>query len=169
VELEPGWQQEARDWLANLPQELSLQSPNECDDICKFVLRGHLLNIFELIYWSFVMAAISAKTSGETVSEAILDLAIRGLQTHVDRLIINRPGFYHRHHGTMVMLRTCTRSALVLVLAGKPPARRSEKDLSPPENWRFHVQQCAVVNQYWQFDDPTLGDWGHILDLACIE
>lgn len=166
--LEPGWQQEAQDWLQNLPQELNLESPSECDDICKFILRGHLLNVFELMYWPFVMAAINAKKQEAMVSQSILALATKGLQTHFDRLVVNQPGFYHRHHGTMFMLSACTRSALVLVLVGGLAPHGSSTYLSLPENWRWHVQQCATVNKFWQSDDSTLGRWGHALDLACM-
>lgn len=167
AELEPEWQQEAQGWLSNLPPELSLQSSSDSDDICRFVLRGHLLNIYELIYWPFVMAALGVDPHVKAVSQSTLRLANNGLQAHVDRFIVNQPGFYHRHHGTMFMLRACTRSALVLILAERLAAKGTIVGLTLPDGWRYHVQQCAAVNQFWRFDKPIFGDWGHALDLAC--
>lgn len=169
AELEPQWRKEARDWLSNLPPELSLESSSESDDICKFVLRGHLLNIYELIYWPFVMAVLNVDLHMKVVSQSTLDLANKGLQAHVDRFVVNQPGFYHRHHGTMFMLRACTRSALVLILAGRLAAKGPIVGLTLPDGWRYHVQQCAAVNDFWRFDEPMFGDWGHALDLACTE
>ncbi|THZ35162.1 hypothetical protein D6C87_09986 [Aureobasidium pullulans] len=109
AELEPGWQKQAQDWLENLPPELSLYCANENDDICRFVLRGHLLNIYELIYWPFVMAVLNLGESEVTVSPIAVQLANKGLAMHQERLVVNQPGFYHRHHGTMGMTAALNR------------------------------------------------------------
>lgn len=169
AELEPGWQKQAQDWLENLPPELSLNCANENDDICRFVLRGHLLNIYELIYWPFVMAVLNLGEGEVTVSPIAVQLANKGLAMHQERLVVNQPGFYHRHHGTMGMVRTCTRSALVLFLAARIVRTSSTTELTTPRDWRHHVQQTAALNRFWQYDEPTFGHWANILEVCSSE
>ncbi|KAL1889862.1 Zcf27p [Sporothrix stenoceras] len=135
----PTWELQAQRWIDSLPPILSLDAPSDAEnDICRFVLRGHLINLYELIYWPFTVAAatrldtslgmgrnkiLSQRVSGaELVAEqeavdsaSILKLARKGLETHTRRIVTNEPGFRHRHHGTWYMIRNCTRSALVLV------------------------------------------------------
>ncbi|KEQ92530.1 hypothetical protein AUEXF2481DRAFT_422292 [Aureobasidium subglaciale EXF-2481] len=168
AELEVGWLREAEIWLENLPSELSLQSTPESDDVCKFVLRGHLLNIYELIYWPFVMAGLNASERKLQVTPVTLDLANKGLRMHLERLVVNQPGFYHRHHGTMGMVRTCSRSAMVLTLAMRNMQSQSSISLTLPDGWRYHVRQTAALNRFWQNDDPIFMEWGNVLEASCL-
>jgi len=50
-QLVPIWEAQLAEWKDNLSRSVSLSSPQEEDDICRFVLRGHLLDPYEMIYW----------------------------------------------------------------------------------------------------------------------
>ena len=34
---------------------MRLDSHPELDDVCRFVIRGHVANAYEMIYWPFVL------------------------------------------------------------------------------------------------------------------
>ncbi|KAF2240666.1 C6 zinc finger domain-containing protein, partial [Trematosphaeria pertusa] len=102
------------DWINALPEHLSINAPPEEDEICRFVLRGHLIDVYEMLYWPFVDRGINGPASCDD-DPLLAELATKGLRYHVERIIVNRPGFQHRHHGTFGMIVSCTRSALVLL------------------------------------------------------
>jgi hypothetical protein len=106
------------EWAHALRERVSLAVPSGEDDVCRFVLRGHLSNVYEMLYWPFVDCAMSSLSSYND-TPLLAELANKGLQKHVDRINTNRPGFQHRHHGTFGMIVSCTRSALVLLAAGQ--------------------------------------------------
>jgi hypothetical protein len=69
----------------------------------------------------------------------------RGLHNCVDRINKNEAGFYHRHHGTWLMLRACSRTALHLLAAhrcGQVP------DLLPL-CWKDAVQKSLQMLAFW--------------------
>ncbi|KAE8371877.1 hypothetical protein BDV26DRAFT_275247 [Aspergillus bertholletiae] len=151
---------QAEEWALALPQILSLDCHPEEDEICRFVLRGHLINLYELIYWPFVYAAVnnadfdSEKQPAPQSSVLIRSLCRKGLQKHVERLWVNRPGFKHRHHGTPALLRSCSRSALVLVAAAASIQTRLRQGLSSsftmPHGWRQAVLWAVEMNEFWE-------------------
>ena len=47
------YEAQAQEWIASLPPGLSFDALVEEDDVCRFVLRGHAINLFEMIYWPF--------------------------------------------------------------------------------------------------------------------
>ncbi|KAJ9150390.1 Glucan-beta-glucosidase [Pleurostoma richardsiae] len=185
----PMWEMQAQRWVDSLPSLLSLDTPAAFeDDICRFVLRGHLINLFELIYWPFVTAVVAgcgaspvpgrindaqlqqcngmSQDPGERPGEApfVLRLASKGLETHARRILVNEPGFRHRHHGTWYMIRSCTRSALILVASAiclSPCRRGAEGEGSPeilvwPEGWRDSVTRVLRLLAYWEPEVPDL-------------
>lgn len=148
---------QAREWSDNLPAELSIQNPVEEDGISRSVLRGKLINLYEMFYWPFVMASLSAAEAGIPVPATISNLASRGLDTHMHQVRVNEPGFYHRHHGGLFMIRACTRSALVLVAAAK-------SGISMPANWKQSVYNVANMLSYWEDEDRNLVQWRGTLE-----
>ncbi|KAF1918384.1 hypothetical protein BDU57DRAFT_435210, partial [Ampelomyces quisqualis] len=110
----PDHENQVQNWANTLPESVCLEAPAEEDEICRFVLRGHLINVHESIYWPFVDWAISSPSPSDH-SMLFSELARKGIQQHVERIRTNRPGFQHRHHGTFGMIVSCTRSALVLL------------------------------------------------------
>lgn len=153
----PGKKDEVESWLNALPSPVSLSTHPKYDDVCKFVLRCHLQNFYEMIYWPFVARYIftskqdsihSPQVSVPTEDARLRDFAEAGLSLHVERIRVNAPGFAHRHHGTWILIRACTRSALVLLKAALIAS--SSGALSMPTEWLEAVREVIQLNQYWQ-------------------
>lgn len=153
----PDKESEIQDWLLALPSPMSLDSDPTADDVCKFVLRGHLHNYYEMIYWPFVARYIFSDVQelvvvadiGCSSEDPLLrQLAEAGLCRHEERIRINAPGFAHRHHGTWGMIRSCTRSALVLLKAALVADGGAR--LTMPRGWLTAVREVTQLNEYWQ-------------------
>jgi hypothetical protein len=147
------------EWAHALPGCVSLAAPSGEDDVCRFVLRDHLINVYEMLYWPFVDCAMSSLSSYND-TPLLAELANKGLQKHVDRINTNRPGFQHRHHGTFGMIVSCTRSALVLLAAGQA-IRVATSSSRPvlcmmPTGWEDAVQQVINLNVAWEYEAPDL-------------
>lgn len=133
--------------VESLPQNLRLDQPREVelDDQSahlRFILNGHLLDCYEMMYWSFMVDAVH-RTSLEDADAMVF--ARKGFQTSVQRIDDNESGFRGRHHGTWLMLRTCTRSALVLIAA-----ERAGLGNMLPAQWRASVTKVQGLLHYWQ-------------------
>lgn len=162
AEMIPEYEMQAREWAASLPAELSISGGNGMgdEDICRSVLRGHLANLFETVYWPFAVAGLDAIASGRPTSAATREMLGRALSEHVDRLEANEPGFLHRHHGALFMIKSCTRSALVLVAAANlVPAA------DMPPRWSLVVYKVIGMLAYWSGEVPELGNWKRLLEL----
>jgi hypothetical protein len=120
----------------------SLETPEAEDDVLKFVLRGHLLDCYEWMYFPFMAETINHGRRGPTVDE----YTRKGLQMSVDRIRKNQPGFKHRHHGAWLMLRTCTRSALILLAACH---NQGIQDLIP-SGWKGAVCSAMDMLRFWE-------------------
>lgn len=133
--------------VESLPQNLRLDQPRqvELDDQnarLRFILNGHLLDCYEMMYWSFMVDAVH-RTSLEDADA--MAFARKGFQISVQRIDDNESGFRGRHHGTWLMLRTCTRSALVLIAA-----ERAGLGHMLPAQWRSSVTKVQGLLHYWQ-------------------
>jgi hypothetical protein len=116
----------------------------------KFILSGHLLDCYEMMYWPFVIEAVHGKIGrGGTES-----FARKGLQVCIDRIQKNESGFYHRHHGTWLMLRSCTRSALVLLAA----AWSSQLSTSLPADLETAIFKVIAMLNYWKEESVDILD-----------
>lgn len=128
----------------------SVAFPDEENGWLRFILCGHLLDCLELMYWPFVFAAIHGDLGDDRDSHL---LAARGLEMCTRRIRTNQAGFYHRHHGTWLMLQSCTRSALMLVAAGR--ARLDEK---LPQDWQTQVREVVNLLEYWRGEVPDVDE-----------
>ncbi|OBT55189.1 hypothetical protein VE04_05849 [Pseudogymnoascus sp. 24MN13] len=139
-------------WQDSLPGSVSIaeyEIPMGDDgDILRFILRGRTTYFHELISWPFIYAVVN---DGEETPH-IRQWAARGFAFHLNRLSINRPGFYHRHHGTWLMIRSSARSACIL-LAGAQASPTSQ--LLPP-NWQEAVEATISMLQFWCNDSAGL-------------
>ncbi|KAF9885300.1 hypothetical protein FE257_013017 [Aspergillus nanangensis] len=111
------------------------------DDVLQFVLRGHILDCYEWIYFPYMLEAI-AHANRDPLTD---DFVCRGLQLSTDRIHKNRKGFKHRHHGVWLMLRSCSRSALILLAASR--CRETEGLL--PLGWKAAVVSAMEMLSYW--------------------
>lgn len=140
-------------WIHALPANMSMNDPPEQDEVCRFVLRGHLINVWEILYWPFLDWALKSRSQTED-DYLIKELAQKGLRAHVDRIRVNRPGFSHRHHGTFGLIISCTRSALILLAAANDTSFswRNEEVQKMPEGWEEAVQDVIGLLEMWQVE-----------------
>ncbi|KAH6608914.1 c6 zinc finger domain-containing [Trichoderma cornu-damae] len=157
LDMMPEYEAQVREWSESLPADLSIHTPVEEDGICRSVLRGRMVNLFEQIYWPFVMASIGAHAARRPVKPAVAEFAKRGLETHMHQVHVNKPGFHHRHHGCMFMIRACTRSALVLLAAARAGC-------AMPADWEDSVHKTAGMLAYWEDEDRDLMHWRATLE-----
>lgn len=145
--------------LNSLPPALRLDSTdaeNTSNSALKFILKGHLLDCYEMIYWLFIVDAVHGKALG-TAAESF---ARKGLNVCVQRIQKNDSGFYHRHHGTWLMLRSCTRSALVLLAAARCPTLRPLL----PVDWELSVYKVIQMLTHWKDESRDVLDRLHIIE-----
>ncbi|KJK80050.1 hypothetical protein H634G_04289 [Metarhizium anisopliae BRIP 53293] len=157
ADMTPEYEAQAEEWSESLPEELLVRTAIAEDDIAKSVLRGKLINLYEIIYWLFVMASLSALSSGWAMKPQLEELVKRGLDTHMHQIHANEPGFFHRHHGGFFMIRACTRSALTLVAAAKSGS-------TIPPHWDEAIGKVIGMLAYWEEEDRDVGRWKSIIE-----
>ncbi|KAF4980636.1 hypothetical protein FZEAL_3385 [Fusarium zealandicum] len=145
----PVYETQVNQWSGSLPPELSIAGPPAEDNVCVFVLRGHFVNFFETIYWPFVMAYLAALERGLPMFVSGQEHAQRGLEYHLLRVGVNEPGFLHRHHGTWLMIRSCIRTAIVLLAAASLGAVM-------PKGWQDAVHGIVRLMSLWEAEVPEL-------------
>jgi hypothetical protein len=174
------YEEQAQEWIASLPSCLAFDAPAEKDDICRFVLRGHVINLYEMIYWPFISAYLKKRPAVEgepsvspSVDRIIKRLAQKALYYHGLRIVVNKPGYRHRHHGTLFMIQSCSRSALLLVAAAlhniANTARNSGKGarlLTLPDGWRAGIDETIDMLAFWQNGARQLASIRSVLEAA---
>ncbi|KAG0645279.1 Echinocandin B biosynthetic cluster transcription factor ecdB [Hyphodiscus hymeniophilus] len=153
----PNFEQQAEEWLATLPPALNLSSaanvldgPNNEHAALRFILDGHLIDCYEMMYWPFLVSLIHGTLFGDLQSPSF---AQKGIITCIQRIHKNEGGFYKRHHGTWLMIRSCTRSALVLVAV----FRAGLDSLLPPD-WEEAVRKVIRMLRYWREEAKDVPD-----------
>jgi hypothetical protein len=144
-------------WRNGLPTELSLPSSGEDDTINRYFLRGKMINFYEIIYWPFAVGCISRLSEGLTMPPQFHEMASRGLDTLLTQIQINERGFELRHHGCFFMIRSCTRSALVLIAAAKAGAKM-------PLGWEANVLKVTKMHLYWENEDAEVASWRGLIE-----
>ncbi|CAJ0551504.1 Ff.00g114340.m01.CDS01 [Fusarium sp. VM40] len=130
-------------WQTSLPPPVSMDQDIE-DDVIRFVLRGRITYVRELVSWPFVHAALN-QMGDHGVSEHDTATA---LGFHYNRLLVNAPGYYHRHHGTWLMLRSSARSACILLGF----ARLYPGSSLLPVGWKDAVLGTVKMVEYWSVE-----------------
>lgn len=147
-------------WQDSLPPSVSIKEPGlptgDDGDILRFILRGRTTYFHELISWPFIYAVVNDRATAPLIRQQ----AARGFSSHLERLNINKPGFYHRHHGTWLMIRSSARSACIL-LAGAQAASTSE--LLPP-HWQEAVEAAISMIHFWSSDNDGLAITADLLN-----
>lgn len=115
---------------------------DEEDDVIRFVLRGRVTYVRELTSWPFLAEVMNGRADWTPETKK---WSAKALESHLERLIVNRPGFYHRHHGTWLMLRTSARSAILLLAFSR---LFPDSDLMP-EKWRGLVSETISMLDHW--------------------
>jgi hypothetical protein len=149
--------------LSSLPLALRLDTnESESNDhaALRFILNGHLLDCYEMMYWPFVVDAVHGKLD----RAAVESFARKGLVVCVERIRKNESGFYHRHHGTWLMLRSCTRSALVLLAVARCPGLSTLL----PMDWELSVYKVTSMLNHWKDESRDVLDRLHIIEKLMI-
>ena len=166
-----GFEQQASDWLRSLPRGLGLDDsapevPSSDDSdlhtTLKFILSGHLLDCYEMMYWPFAADALNGNIATATPTSPDVphnhdinaNFIRKALNVCVERIAKNEPGFFYRHHGTWLMLRSCTRSALVLLAANRVEKVRA----SLPEEWKTSVGKVVEMLTFWRRESRDVED-----------
>jgi hypothetical protein len=143
-------------------------------EVLRFILRGHMIDIREFVRLPAIYEILSSEPpfSAENFSETTLRLGREILENAVDRIRANREGWYHRHQGTWLMMRTCSRSALHLMgmaLKCQQAAEVLHVDYQTleqemlPSNWREAVIQVIELLDYWAEESQDLERLSSIL------
>jgi hypothetical protein len=131
-----------------------------CHDILRFILRGHMIDIIELARFPAIQTILGspAVTLSNGLSPVSVRLAREFLQNAVYRIEANREGFFHRHQGTWLLLRSASRSAVQLLgmaikcqLEGQTGgvARKELESLFLPDRWWEAVHMVSEMLEYW--------------------
>ncbi|KAH6663562.1 C6 zinc finger domain-containing protein [Plectosphaerella plurivora] len=165
----PAYEAEIDGWVGSLPPSLSFDAPLEEDDVCRFVLRGHCINLFEMIYWPFLAAHTDNLAPEASVLAPFTALAQKSLDNHAMRLAVNEPGYKHRHHGTMPLIHSCSRSALVLLAVAlhnsvERGGHGTGCSLIMPPGWTAAVSAVTQLHDYWNGEIQELGEARHMLE-----
>lgn len=112
------------------PMRFSPTSTEPLRDILPWVLRGHRIDVIELLRFPAILSilnykpchstdAIVSPSSSDytrpTYSAITLQLAKEYLENAIYRIETNAEGFLHRHQGSWLTIRSCTRSSLALL------------------------------------------------------
>ncbi|KAH8817326.1 hypothetical protein F5884DRAFT_779068 [Xylogone sp. PMI_703] len=150
------YEPQAEAWVHSLPDIISLKSPTKDDDVLKFVLRCHLVDFYELLYWPFVEMAVNQEQRS-VLTDRYTQKALQGC---LDRFTTGRPGFMHRHHGTWLLMHSCARSAMVLLSAAHSP---TVSELLP-DGWEEAVLSAIEMLKFWENDAPDASNRRSILE-----
>ena len=122
-------------WQDTLVPSIDITKPDddpEVGDVLKFVLRGRITYLHEIITWPFLRAFIDNEGLIPATS-LVHEWTKKAASFHHQRILVNHPGFFHRHHGTWFMIRSSARSALILLAIARLP---SAVALLPPDQPR---------------------------------
>ena len=155
---------QAAHWSASLPSVLkpevstSPEAPESLRTVLRYILNGHLTDCYEMIYWHFLAHFFEEDTPSTLPS--IEANASKALHICMQRIRSDAYGFRKRHHGSFLMLRSCTRSALTLLAASRNP------HLHPllPSGWQGAVDQVKGLLRFWQRECPDAADRLAILE-----
>lgn len=143
-------------WKEMLPAAMAFPSnaSERTGDALRGILRSHLIDILDVLYFPAVRA-VACKDINE-IGPYVLATAREALANAVYRLTICEEGFWHRHQGTWLMIRTCSRSTLqLLAIAFRA---RQEPSLAGllPEGWKYSVSRVFTCIEYWEPESPDL-------------
>ncbi|RSL57025.1 hypothetical protein CEP53_006608 [Fusarium sp. AF-6] len=124
-------------------------------DTLRGILRGHFIDILDVLYFPSVQAVVCRDVS--ELDPYILTTAQAALQTAKYRITICEEGFWHRHQGTWLMIRTCSRSTLLLLATALRAQQISGLEDLLPDGWRASVARVITLIEYWQDESPDLG------------
>lgn len=159
----PALEEHLRAWASSMPDVFSALDPEE--SILHCILRGRLLDSYDVLYIPFLEQAVTPHSGFDDTANDLDLYARKALECCVQRMEGQGPAsFALRHHGTWLALRTCTRSAL-MVLATRLSGRI---DLLP-EGWQHAVSTAASALNLWQEECGDVRDRLSIIQALSAE
>lgn len=143
-------------WYNTLPPSMyfSLDPTVRAGDILRGILRGHRVDIREVVYFPALQAFMFQPL--HEIGSRTLEIAREALQNDLHRIMECQEGFYIRHQGTWLMIRTCTRSCLHLLAVGLRSMREPEVAEILPDGWKPAVGSILRLIDYWQDESADL-------------
>ncbi|KAL3485754.1 hypothetical protein BJX62DRAFT_247308 [Aspergillus germanicus] len=146
------YSQQAVAWQESLPPVVSISGSvcsDDGTDALRFILKGRKTYVNELITWPVIVHAIAQHSDlslSLSLTPAQRSWLSKGVAAHLERLQINAPGFYHRHHGTWLMIRSSARSAYILSAVARSSAAVGNL---LPSGWMAAVRETIDMLQFW--------------------
>ncbi|KAH8879240.1 hypothetical protein GQ53DRAFT_855030, partial [Thozetella sp. PMI_491] len=143
-------------WYRTLPAPIAFPSdPAEpVGDVLRGILRGHLIDIREVLYFPALKAAMFK--SLDEIGPRTMQVATLALKNDMDRIMVCEEGYWHRHQGTWLMLRTCTRSCLHLLAAALRVRDEPRLRDMLPEAWSSATERVLNWIEHWKRESPDL-------------
>ncbi|KAK9802103.1 putative Zn(2)-C6 fungal-type domain-containing protein [Seiridium cardinale] len=159
--------QKLQSWYNTLPPSMFFsQDPTTgAGDILRGILRGHLVDIREVVYFPSLRALMSQPF--HDLGSHTLQIARQALENDLHRIMECQEGFYVRHQGTWLMIRTCTRSCLHLLAVGLRGLREPQIASLLPDGWKPAVGSILRLIDYWQDESPDLATLLRTLNGIC--
>jgi hypothetical protein len=129
-------------------------------DALRWILRGHMIDIKEIVRFPAIQAILASKVPLwiDDLPPITVQIAREFLINAVYRIEANREGFFHRHQGTWLTMRSCSRSALQLLgmalkcqleaRARGTSQQQLEREMLPPR-WQEAVASVCEALEYW--------------------
>jgi len=144
------------------------------NDILRLILRGHMNDVRDFVRFPALEEVLALKPHAplRSFSPVQLQLTRECLQIAVESIEANRESFFHRHQGTWLMARTCTRSSLILLAMAmrcQAEARSTGvmaielEEIMLPSRWRKVVEQTVEVLKYWSDESNDLARLNDLL------
>ena len=177
-------------WLPP-PMRFSATSTEPLYDILPWVLRGHHIDIIDILRFPAISTIMNNRNLNPSAvsanlppvfSEPTSQLAKESLENAVRRIEANAEGLFHRHQGSWLTMRSCTRSALALLAmklhcqsesqsncdeAKVPEDTRAyhstpspvplQADFILPPRWRHAVILVISMLKAWESESPDVG------------
>jgi hypothetical protein len=166
------YKQKLQDWYSLLPASVSFtQDPTlPILDVLPGILRSHYIDILDVVYYPAIRAVVCEPVN--ELSPRLLKIGQEALQNALERITISQYGFWHRHQGTWLMIRTCSRSALCLLAVALRAKYEREREhcgrdgqtftfaelLPDGGKWRAAVLSVIHLIEYWKEESIDMGD-----------
>jgi hypothetical protein len=141
---------QANEWLASLPQEISVMKKASDLDIHSFTLSCRLLDFRELLFWAFLEAAINS--GKDRLPQYVYTFAGLGALTCLNRIRLAVVGQKHRNERTWVLLQSCARSVVILVAVSL--SHHAQNILN--KNWVSRADTGIHVLRQWMEENDGI-------------
>ncbi len=144
-------------WYNTLPPSMSFsRDPRErMGNMMRALLRSHETDIREVVYFPALRALMLQPL--REIGPRTIYLAKEALQNDLDRILLTEEGFWHRHQGTWLMIRSCSRSSIHLLGAALQAKREPQLSELLPDGWEVAVGKVLRMIEYWKSESPDLG------------